>query len=136
VLEPLEILDRFGADAIRWLFLSQDFTAPIRVGESMLEKAGHRTLGALRNVVAFHVENARADRLPPAVERPTSAALLDRWLRSRLEATRQVVTDALESYDPRPAAVAIRDFVDDLSTWYLRRSRPRFWSAADRPDRR
>jgi isoleucyl-tRNA synthetase len=135
VLEPLEILDRFGADAIRWLFLSQDFTAPIRVGESTLEKAGHRTLGALRNVVAFHIDNARADGLAPAVVRPTPSALLDRWLLSRLEATRAIVTDALESYDPRPAAGALRDFVDDLSTWYLRRSRPRFWSVADRPDR-
>ena len=135
VLEPLEILDRFGADAVRWLFLSQDFTSPIRVGETTLEKAGHRTLGALRNVVAFHVDNARADGLAPAVGRPAASALLDRWLLSRLEATREVVSGALESYDPRPAAGAIRDFVDDLSTWYLRRSRPRFWSSADRPDR-
>jgi isoleucyl-tRNA synthetase len=136
VLEPLEILDRFGADAIRWLFLAQDFTTPIRVGESTLEKAGHRTLGALRNVVAFHVDNARADGLAPVADRPSSPAVLDRWILSRLEATREVVTDALESYDPRPAAGALRDFVEDLSTWYLRRSRPRFWSAADRPDRK
>ncbi len=135
VLEPLEILDRFGADSVRWLFLAQDFTAPIRVGETTLEKAGHRTLGALRNVVVFHVDNARADGLAPATAPPASSALLDRWLLSRVEATREAVTGALEAYDPRPAAGALRDLVDDLSTWYLRRSRPRFWSAADRPDR-
>ena len=136
VLEPLELLDRLGGDAVRWLFLSQDFTAPIRVGETALEKAGHRTLGALRNVVAFHVENARADGLPPARELPAPGALLDRWLLSRLEATRDEVSESLEAFDPRPAATSLREFVDDLSTWYLRRSRPRFWSAADRPDRR
>ncbi|HTZ61870.1 MAG TPA: isoleucine--tRNA ligase [Thermoplasmata archaeon] len=136
VLEPLEILDRYGGDAIRWLFLSQDFTAPIRVGETTLEKSGHRTLGALRNVVAFHTENARADHLPPETEPPQPTAALDRWLLSRLEGTRAAATEALERFDPRPAAGAVRDFVDDLSTWYLRRSRPRFWSAADAPERR
>ena len=136
VLEPLEILDRYGGDAIRWLFLSQDFTSPIRVGEATLDRAGHRTLGALRNVVAFHLENARADGLPPTSDRPASTDLLDRWILSRLAATRDVVSDALDAYDPRPAAAALRDLVDDLSTWYLRRSRPRFWAPADRPERR
>jgi isoleucyl-tRNA synthetase len=136
VLEPLELLDRLGGDAVRWLFLSQDFTAPIRVGETALEKAGHRTLGALRNVVAFHLENARADRLGPVVERPQPSGVLDRWLLSRLEATRGRVDEALDGFDPRPAATAVREFVDDLSTWYLRRSRPRFWADADRPERR
>ncbi len=136
VLEPLELLDRYGGDAIRWLFLSQDFTAPIRVGETTLEKAGHRTLGALRNVVAFHLENAHADRLPPARAPPTGPSLLDRWLLSRLDGLRATVTASLDGFDPRPAATAVREFVDDLSTWYLRRSRPRFWAAADRPERR
>jgi isoleucyl-tRNA synthetase len=136
VLEPLALLDTLGGDALRWLFLSQDFTAPIRVSETTLHKAGHRTLGALRNVVAFHLENARADGLPPVTEPPTSDVLLDRWLLSRLEAMREEVSAALEGYDPRPAATSLRDFVDDLSTWYVRRSRPRFWAEADRPERR
>ena len=136
VLEPLELLDRIGGDPIRWLFLSQDFTAPLRVGEDALEKSGHRTLGALRNVVAFHLENARADRLPPVLTAPLASNALDRWLLSRLEGVRAASTDAHESFDPRPAAAAVREFVDDLSTWYLRRSRPRFWAAADRPERR
>jgi len=135
VLEPLSILDDLGGDTLRWLFLSQDFTAPIRVGETTLRRGEHRTLGALRNVVQFHLENARADHLAPVTTAPTSGALLDRWLLSRLEGTREAVTNALEGFDPRPAAQAVREFVDDLSTWYLRRSRPRFWSDADRPDR-
>jgi isoleucyl-tRNA synthetase len=136
VLEPLAILDQFGGDTVRWLFLSQDFTSPIRVGETTIRKGEHRTLGALRNVVAFHLDNARADHLAPVVECPNPPALLDRWLLSRLEATRDDVSKALEAFDPRPAAASIREFVDDLSTWYLRRSRPRFWVEGDRPDRR
>ncbi len=136
VLEPLEILDRLGGDPVRWLFLSQDFTAPIRVGEATLEKSGHRTLGALRNVVAFHQENARADRLAPVPTLPEASDPLDRWLLSRLESVRATSTAAHESFDPRPAATAVREFVDDLSTWYLRRSRPRFWAPADHPERR
>jgi isoleucyl-tRNA synthetase len=136
VMEPLALLDRFGGDTLRWMFLSQDFTEPMKVTEVAIQKAGHRTLGALRNVVAFHVQNARADRLAPVEGRPTSDSILDRWLLSRLEATREDVTAALEGFDPRPAAAAVREFVDDLSTWYLRRSRPRFWSEPDRPERR
>ncbi len=134
-LEPLGLLERLGGDMVRWAFLVQDLTEPMRVGETTITKAGHRTLGALRNVVAFHVENARADGLPPVRGAPAPSALIDRWLLSRLEATRSTVTEALDASDPRPAALSVREFVDDLSTWYLRRSRPRFWSDAHRPER-
>jgi isoleucyl-tRNA synthetase len=136
VFEPLALLDRLGGDTVRWAFLIQDFTGPMKVSEASIQKSGHRTLGALRNVVAFYVQNTRADGLAPVTALPAPRALLDRWLLSRLEGTREEVTNALESFDPRPAAVALRDFVDDLSTWYLRRSRPRFWAEADRPERR
>jgi isoleucyl-tRNA synthetase len=136
VLEPLALLDRYGGDTVRWMFLSQDFTAPVRASEVGMQKAGHRTIGTLENVVAFHLENARADDLPPVRDVPTPHDMLDRWILSRLEGTRATVTDGLEQFDPRPAATAIREFVDDLSTWYVRRSRPRFWLESDRPERR
>lgn len=135
VFEPLALLAEVGGDTVRWMFLSQDFTTPMKISEVSIQKAGHRTLGALRNVVAFHEQNARADGLPPVTGLPSSSAILDRWLLSRLEATRETVTASLEGFDPRPAATAVRDFVDDLSTWYLRRSRPRFWAEAGRPER-
>jgi isoleucyl-tRNA synthetase len=136
VLEPLALIDQVGGDTVRWAFLSQDFTAPMKVTEATIQKAGHRTLGALRNVVAFQLQNARADRLFPALDRPSPPGVLDRWLLSRLEGTRTEVGSALEEFDPRPAAASVRRFVDDLSTWYVRRSRPRFWAEADRPERR
>ena len=135
-IEPLTLLARFGADPVRWAFLSLDFTEPMRFGETTVQKSAARTLGTLTNVVAFHLGNARADRLGPVVERPIPTRALDRWLLSRLEGTRETVTQALEAIDLGSARDAVRDFVDDLSTWYLRRSRPRFWAEGADPDRR
>ncbi len=135
-LEPLSLLARVGGDAARWAFLNVDFTEPMRIGEAAVEKSAARTLGTLRHVVAFHLGNARADRLAPPAGPPERPTMLDRWVLSRLEATRGAVEAALESADPRPGALALRDLVDDLSTWYVRRSRPRFWAEASEPDRR
>ncbi len=135
-IEPLSLLARFGADPVRWTFLSLDFTEPMRFGEATVQKAAARTLGTLTNVVAFHLGNARADRLGPVVDRPLPTRLLDRWLLSRLEGTRAAVTHAMDEVEIGAARDAVRDLVDDLSTWYLRRSRPRFWSDGADPDRR
>jgi isoleucyl-tRNA synthetase len=134
-LEPLGLLDRHGGDAARWAFLSVDFTEPMRMSEATVQKTASRTLGTLRNVVAFHLENARADRFPPVTESPHPSTLLDRWILSRLESTRIAVDGGLSGYDLRAGADAVRGFVDDLSTWYLRRSRPRFWNDSSDPDR-
>ncbi len=134
-IDPIDLLERLGGDPIRWTFLTVDFTEPMRVGEATIHKAAGRTLGTLSNVVAFHLQNARADALSPSWERPEVTSLLDRWALSRLEATRVAVTASLDSSDPRPAALAVRDLVDDLSTWYVRRSRPRFWGETTPEDR-
>ena len=136
VLEPLALLGRYGADALRWTFLSFDFTEPMRLGEETVRKTSARTLGTLANVVAFHLGNARADRLPPALDLPVPSTLLDRWLLSRLESTRTEVDRSLDGYDLGAAARSVAKLVDDLSTWYLRRSRPRFWSEAQSADRK
>jgi len=135
-LEPLSLLSRYGADAVRWTFLTLDFAEPMRINEATIQKTSARTLGTLRNVVAFHLENARADRLPPVFDRSTPTGTLDRWVLSRLESTRAAVAQSLERYDLRWGASAVREFVDDLSTWYLRRSRPRFWADGASADRR
>ena len=129
-LEPMAMLERFGADALRWTFLSVDYTEPMRIGETTIRKTAARTLGTLSNVAAFHLGNSRADRLPPVENLPVPTALLDRWLLSRLETTRREVDRALGAYDLGAAARAVSTFVDELSTWYLRRSRPRFWADA------
>ncbi len=125
--DPSRFLEEVGADPARWAFLSLDFTEGMRITPGEAAKAAHRTVGTLGHVVAFHLANAREDRLPPVAERPTPSGVLDRWLLSRLEGTRAAIERSLEGFDPREAAAAVRGFVDDLSTWYLRRSRPRFW---------
>ncbi|MGB6499800.1 MAG: isoleucine--tRNA ligase [Thermoplasmata archaeon] len=135
-LEPLSLLDRMGGDAARWAFLCADFTEGLRLRDDSIQKTAARTLGTLRHAAMFHLENAGPDRLPPVSDRPTPTGLLDRWLLSRLEGTHATVTASLESFDPRPGAAAVRSFVDDLSTWYLRRSRPRFWGETTPDDRR
>jgi len=135
-LEPLALLDRYGADALRWTFLSLDYTEPMRGDENTIRKTSARTLGTLGNVAAFHLGNARADGLVPVEERPEPTGLLDRWLLSRLETTRASVEQALERYEIGSGARAVGTFVDDLSTWYLRRSRPRFWADATGADRK
>jgi isoleucyl-tRNA synthetase len=135
-LDPLQLLEQMGADPVRWTFLTSDFTEPMRVGETTIRKAAARTLGTLANLVAFHLENARPDGLDPATAEPAVSSALDRWALARLEATREAVTTALDAGDPRPGALAVREFVDDLSTWYVRRSRPRFWGETSPEDRR
>ncbi len=126
-LEPGRFLEEVGADAVRWGFLSTDFTEGMRVAAPEVARAANRTIGTLGNAVRFHLANAREDHLPPATSAPSSTDPLDRWLLSRLEGTRRAIEGSLESFDPRPAVTAVRSFVDDLSVWYLRRSRPRFW---------
>ena len=134
-LEPLSMLERFGADAVRWTFLAVDYTEPIKIGETTIRKTAARTLGTLGNVAAFHLGNARADGLAPVENAPEPSGLLDRWLLSRLESTRLSVERSLDTYDMGAAARSVGTFVDDLSTWYLRRSRPRFWADSASPDR-
>ncbi len=135
-IEPMSMLERYGGDAARWTFLSLHFTEAMRLGESTVQKTAARTLGTLENAVTFHLENARADRLAPVFERPSPSRALDRWLLSRLESTRLAVEYGLREYELGEAARALAGFVDDLSTWYLRRSRPRFWTQETSPDRR
>jgi isoleucyl-tRNA synthetase len=134
-VEPLSLLERQGADAVRWGFLVYDFTEPIKLSEPAMRQAANRTVGTFAHAAAFYLGNARADRLAAARSPPAAHHLLDRWLLSRLDGTIQAVGAALESYDPRQGAFELRSFVDDLSTWYLRRSRPRFWSDEDPRDR-
>ncbi|MEM0129052.1 MAG: isoleucine--tRNA ligase [Thermoplasmata archaeon] len=136
VLDPLALLDHLGGDALRWYVLTTDFTEGLRMSEGEIRAAAARTLGPWTNAVAFYVQNARADGLPPHRGRPRTASVLDRWILSRLATTRREVSSALDRFDPRPAAAALRAMVDDVSTWYLRRSRPRFWAAPGSEARR
>ena len=136
VLDPMALLEGLGGDAVRWGFLTVDYTEPIVASEPLIRQAAARALGTLLHVLEFYRQNARLDGHEAARAPPPATSLLDRWILSRLTATAAEVDDGLAHYEARRAALAVRDLVDDLSTWYLRRSRPRFWSEEASDDKR
>jgi isoleucyl-tRNA synthetase len=131
VIDPWEILDTRGADALRWYFFSAGSPwTTRRVSEAGIDESTSRFLLTLWNTYSFFATYASLDGWSPD-QAGRVEHMLDRWIRSRLHRTVGEVTDALESYDALRGAQALDRFVDDLSNWYVRRSRPRFWKDSD-----
>jgi isoleucyl-tRNA synthetase len=130
VLDPFELFERHGADALRWFMLTAGSPwAARRVGHSSLDEVVRKMLLTYWNTASFHVLYARANDWTPSSDSPAPAErpVLDRWARSELHRTVVEVTEALEDFDPTRAGRRLTEFVDDLSNWYVRRSRRRFW---------
>ncbi len=128
IVAPWDVLDRFGADAFRWYFFTSK--QPWDGYRFSVEAVGDGVrffLKQLWNTYSFLVmyENAAAAQAEPVGDGGETE--LDRWVRSRLAATVEEVTDRLEHFDATTGGRAIAAFVDDLSNWYVRRSRRRFW---------
>lgn len=130
VLDPMPIVNEQGADAVRWYLASE--SAPWnerRYDEAGARQARFGFLDTIRNCHDFFALYAGVDGftaespVPPRAERPA----LDRWLGSRVAGAVERVTLALDGYDPLAATREIAGLVDDLSHWYIRASRPRFW---------
>jgi isoleucyl-tRNA synthetase len=137
VIDPWAILASKGADPLRWYFFSAGSPwTNRRVSEEGIDEATRKFLLTLWNTLSFFVTYANLDgfdhKAAPAVP-PPGGHVLDRWIRSRLQMTVTEVTTALEGFDSLAAAQALEGFVDDLSNWYVRRSRARFWKSSD-PD--
>lgn len=132
VIAPSEIFDTLGADALRWYFFSsgQPWT-PRRVFPDGIREATRQTLLTLWNVHSFFATYADLDGWEPSTEPTSPTHVLDRWVLSELDDTITVVTEALDSFDALGGAGRIARFIDDLSNWYVRRSRPRFWKSSD-----
>ena len=130
VVEPWELIREHGADVARlYLLASSEVWRPKRFDRAAIPEIAGAFLTTLRNTYTFFRLYSGAVLPEPAPEREGQ---LDRWLRSRLDATIAEVTAAWERYDPTTGMRAIIDFVvDDLSNWYVRLSRARFWA----PDR-
>ncbi|MEO8329215.1 MAG: isoleucine--tRNA ligase, partial [Candidatus Nanopelagicales bacterium] len=130
-LDPMALMERHGADAVRWFMLATGSPwGPRRVSHESMQDIVRRVLLTYWNTVSFHVLYARLAEWSPenAVVPPTEErTLLDRWLRSRSEQLVKDVDDALSKFDSQRAGKVIADFVDELSNWYVRRSRRRFW---------
>ncbi|MFM8971203.1 MAG: class I tRNA ligase family protein, partial [Actinomycetota bacterium] len=132
VIDPFSVLDTRGADALRWNMCSAGSPwTPKRVFVEGIDETTNRFLLTLWNTFSFFVTYANLDGWEPTGAAPTRTHVLDRWVRSRLHHTIGEVTDALDGFDALRGAQALDRFVDDLSNWYVRRSRPRFWKDSD-----
>ncbi|MDQ3627728.1 MAG: isoleucine--tRNA ligase [Actinomycetota bacterium] len=130
MLEPIPLLDDHGADAVRWFMAcSGSPWAARRVGHGVLTEIVRKVLLTYWNTVAFHVLYARTADWSPGAEAPPvrERPVLDRWLGSQTHALVREVTAAMEDFDTQRTGAAIARFVDDVSNWYVRRSRRRFW---------
>ena len=131
VIDPWAILDTRGAEPMRWWMFHQGspWTAT-RTSLEAIDASTSEVLMTLWNTWSFfatYAELNHFDPTGPAVPAPGDRPTFDRWLRSRLEVTVAEVTAALDDYQPLPAAKAIGVLVDDLSNWYVRANRRRFW---------
>ncbi|MBX6351980.1 MAG: isoleucine--tRNA ligase [Thermoflavifilum sp.] len=140
VIDPFEALDMHGADAMRFYFLSntQPWNAQ-RFYHRAVAETKQKFIDILQNVHAFYALYAGIDGFnpaqipaPPVAERP----LMDRWILARLQETIEQVDAGLDRYDATSAARALQRLVDDLSTWYVRRNRERFWAGGMDADKR
>src|SRR3989441_5789449 len=129
VLDPNYLFDNFGSDAVRWYFYtSTQVGENYRTGDAALKETLQQFFIPLWNCYSFFVTYARLDNFDPA--QPSVPVeerhVLDRWLLSKLSGLVATVTSGLDAYEPVEPARRIQRFVDDLSNWYIRRSRRRF----------
>ena len=143
VLEPIPLMEAHGADAIRWFFAASGSPwSTRRIGASTLDEIVRKVLLTYWNTVSFLALYANAGAAQGAAWRPAMLAsapppaarpLLDRWVLSELALVTSEVTAALEEFDTAAAGRRLAAFVDDLSNWYVRRSRRRFWEGPGTP---
>jgi isoleucyl-tRNA synthetase len=127
-VQPQEVIDRYGADALRWYF----FTSKLpwdgyRFSLETIGEAVRQFLLQLWNTYRLYVLYANANNVAPPEISPQEISPIDEWVLSRLQATVHVVAERLDDFDATAAGRAIQSFVDELSNWYVRRSRRRFW---------
>ena len=138
-VDPFEVLDRYGADATRWYMISNSQPWDnLKFDVEGVDEVRRKFFGTLYNTYSFFALYANVDGFTgreaeiPVAERPE----IDRWIISLLNTLVKDVTASLENYDPTPAARAIQDFVgENLSNWYVRLNRKRFWGGEMNADK-
>jgi isoleucyl-tRNA synthetase len=146
MIEFNDAAEQMGADVVRWLYAVQSPAQNINFGYGPGDDVRRRFILPLWNVYAFFVTYANLDgwtpsplpagRPDPSTPAGSAERLLDRWVRSRLAGIVQTVRDRLDDFDPAGAARPIEQFVDDLSLWYVRRGRRRYWKSEGDDDKR
>ena len=129
-VDPFEALEKFGADAIRWYFYTNSAPwLPNRFHDKAVIEGQRKFMGTLWNTYAFYVLYANIDNFNPNDYKleDYNLTVMDKWLLSRLNSTVKAVDENLGNYRIPEAARALQDFVDELSNWYVRRGRERYW---------
>ncbi len=137
-VDPFDALEKMGADAIRWYFYTSSAPwIPKRFGENAVMEGQRKFLGTLWNTYAFYILYANIDEFDPTKYELdfSKLAVMDKWILSRLNSSIKAVDDNLGSYKIPEAARALDEFVDDLSNWYVRRCRDRFWAKGMEQDK-
>ena len=130
VVDPWTILDKQGADAVRWYFYTGSSPwLPSRFYGEAVSEAQRKYMGTLWNTYAFYVMYANIDKFDPTKYTLDydSLSVMDKWILSKLQSLIKFVDEGLESYKITETARAMNDFVDELSNWYIRRGRERYW---------
>ena len=130
VVDPFTVLDAQGADATRWHFYTASAPwLPTRFSVDDVGEAGRKFMGTLWNVYSFYVLYAELDKFNPLDYSDfVSENVMDKWVMSKLNTLVKDVDSMLASYQITQAALAIEDFTDELSNWYVRRNRGRYWT--------
>ncbi len=132
VVDPWTILDKQGADAVRWYFYTGSAPwLPSRFYEEAVSEAQRKFMGTLWNTYAFFVLYADIDKYNPANYdiKDCKLTLMDKWVLSKLNTLVKTVDNGLASYNIFDSARALQSFTDDLSNWYVRRGRERYWAS-------
>ena len=134
-VDPMDALNKYGADAIRWYFYSNSAPwLPNRFHEDAVVEGQRKFMGTLWNTYAFYVLYANIDEFDPTkyTLEYDKLSVMDKWLLSKLNSMVKSVDDNLGNYRIPEATKALAEFVDDMSNWYVRRCRERYW-AKDMP---
>ena len=137
-VDPMDALNKFGADAIRWYFYVNSAPwLPNRFHDKAVEEGQRKFLGTLWNTYAFYVLYADIDNFDPTKYslEYDKLSVMDKWLLSKLNTLVKTVDEYLGNYKITETARALQSFTDDMSNWYVRRCRERFWAKGMEQDK-
>ncbi len=136
VVDPWSVLEKQGADAVRWYFYSASAPwLPSRFYDEAVSEAQRKFMGTLWNTYAFYILYAQIDKFDPTAHELNTDNIMDKWVLSRLNSLTASVTDHLDNYRIFEPARELNSFVDELSNWYVRRCRERYWGGGMEEDK-
>jgi isoleucyl-tRNA synthetase len=136
VVDPWTVIDNYGADAVRWYLITSSPAGNVRrFSGEMVGEVLRNILMTFWNIYSFFITYANIDNFDPQSQITAPVSDLDKWILSRLNLLVSEVDNALENYDPTLAGRKIEIFVNELSNWYVRRSRRRFWKSQNDSDK-